>query len=97
MVVAKSVGSSYTGEILSSSNSRSASVMLSPQRPLCSVVRPSRQRDDLSGAATEASFSFSFVVVAVGLDLDADVGNCCGITAAVADVMPSLKATVMVP
>lgn len=98
MVVAKSVGSSYTGEILSSSNSRSTSVMLSPQRPLCSVVeRPSKHRVDLFGAAVEAAFSSSFVVIADGLDLGADFGNCCGITAAVADTMPSLRATVMVP
>lgn len=98
MVVAKSVGSSYTGEILSSSNSKSASVMLSPQRPLYSVVeRPFKHKVDLSGAAIEAVFSSSLVVVADGLDLGTDFGNCCGITAAVADTMPSLRATIMVP
>lgn len=96
IVVAKSVGSSYTGEILSSSNSRS--VMLSPQRPLCSVVeRPSKHRDDLSGVAIVAAFSSLLVIFADGLDLGADFGNCCGITAAVADTMPSLRATVIVP
>lgn len=98
MVVAKSVGSSYTGEILSSS-SRSASVMLSPQRPLCSAIveRPSKHRVDLSGVAFEATFSSSLAIVADGLDLGIDFGNCCGITAAVADTMPSLRATVIVP
>lgn len=100
IVVAKSVGSSYTGDILSSSNSKSASVMLSPHRPLdteCSVVRPSRHRVDLSGATVKAALSTSLVVAAVGLDLDMDFGSCCGITAAVADVIPSLRATVIVP
>lgn len=97
IVVAKSVGSSYTGDILSSSNSRSVSVMLSPHRgALCSVERPSRHRVGLSGAAVKAFLS-SLVVAAVGLDLDTDFGNCCGITAAVADVIPSLRAIVMVP
>lgn len=95
MVVAKSVGSSYTGDILSSSSSKS--VMLSPQRPLCSVERPSRHRVDLSGAAVAAALSSSLRTIVGGLDLGTDFGNCCGITAAVADVMPSLKATVMVP
>lgn len=97
IVVAKSVGSSYTGDILSSSNSKSASVMLSPHRPLCSMDRPSRDRIGLSGAAIKAASLSSLVVAAVGLDLDTDFGNCCGITAAVADVIPSLKATVIVP
>lgn len=72
--------------------------MLSPQRPLCSVVeRPSKHKVDLSGAATEAAFSSSLVEVTDGLDLGTDFGNCCGMTAAVADTMPSLRATVMVP
>lgn len=97
IVVAKSVGSSYTGDILSSSNSRSASVILSPHKPLCSMERPSKHRVDLSGAAVKAAFLSSFVVAAVGLDLDTDFGNCCGITAAVADVIPSLRAPVIVP
>lgn len=98
IVVAKSVGSSYTGDILSSSNSRSVSVILSPHRPLCSVERPSRHRVGLSGAAVKVAFLSSLIVVAaVGLDLDTDCGNCCGITAAVADVIPSLRAIVMVP
>lgn len=93
MVVSKSVGSSYTGDILSSSSSRS--VILSPQRPLCSVERPSRDRVDLSGAAVAIALSSSVVTIVGGLGRD--FGNCCGITAAVADVMPSLKATVIVP
>ena len=98
IVVAKSVGSSYTGEILSSSNSRSAAVMLSPQRPLCSVVeRPSKDRVDLSGATVGAAFLSSFVVITDGLDLGVDFGNSCGITAAVADTIPSLRAIVIVP
>lgn len=96
IVDAKSVGSSYSGDILSSS-SRSASVMLSPHKPLYSVERPSRHRVGLSGAAVKATFLFSLVVAAVGLDLDTDFGNCCGITAAVADAIPSLRATVIVP
>lgn len=99
MVVAKSVGSSYTGDILSSSSSRSASsVMLPPHRPLCSVERPSRHRVGLSGAAAvEAAFVSSLLTVVDGLDLGRDFGNCCGITAAVAEAIPSLRATVMMP
>lgn len=97
IVVAKSVGSSYTGDILSSSNSRSASDMLSPHKPLCSVERPSRHKVCLFGAAVKAALLSSFIVAEVGLDLDTDFGNCCGITAAVADAIPSLKATVIVP
>lgn len=97
IVVAKSVGSSYTGDILSSSNSNSVSVMLSPHKPLCSVERPSRHRVGLFGVAVKAAFLSSLVVAVVGLDLDTDFGNCCGITAAVADVIPSLRAIVMVP
>jgi len=97
IVVAKSVGSSYTGDILSSSISKSVSVMLSPHRPLCSMERPSRHRVGFSGTAIKAALSFSLVVAAVELDWDTDFGNCCGITAAVAEVIPSLRATVMVP
>jgi len=96
MLVAKSVGSSYTGDIFFSSHSRSASDMLSPQRPLCSIERPSKHRVGLSGAAVKAALLSSLELVAES-DLDRDFGNCCGITAAVADVMPSLKATVIVP
>lgn len=99
MVVAKSVGSSYTGDILSSSNSRSASSdILPPQRPRCSVERPSRYRVDLSGVAVgSALFSSSFPTVVDELDLGMVFGNCCGITAAVAEVMPSLSAAVTIP
>lgn len=71
--------------------------MLPPHRPLCSVERPSRHRVGLSGATGEAVISFPFTAVVDGLDLGRDAGNCCGITAAVADVMPSLKAAVIIP
>lgn len=71
--------------------------MLFPHKPLCSVERPSKHRVGLSGATGETAISFPFTIVADGLDLGKDVGNCCGITAAVADVMPSLRATVIRP